>query len=344
VLHLTLLSVDQAQRDKAISELCAGYGALAVAFAQAGLTGVAQRHMQRAIALAEAHPSEVNDIAYAHLLAMVYASSQCDWHVLDTSGPRAEMLYADLGDGFRRASAQVLGLVGDVQRGNYARATTTLEQMAPYVATDAPPRVVGWYYDSLLQRDIARGRVVRADVEARARTAEQVESLVDKLTSCGNTASAWLRLGETANALAAAERGLQLLGNAPVAGAGYIYGPLGVVEALLACGDRVDAAQTARACKMLETYTRRVPSTRPRGYFLLAYYEELLGSLGKAMKLWRKAAASAAKMSMPYDRAAALLALGQRLPPGNPELKEALTIFRSLDVPIPDLFQPTKPL
>jgi len=41
---------------------------------------------------------------------------------------------------------------------------------------------------------------------------------------------------------------------------------------------------------------------------------------------------------------AALLALGQRLPPDNPELEEALTLFKSLDVPIPDLFQPMKPL
>jgi adenylate cyclase len=345
VLHLTLLSVDEARHAKAIPELCAGYGALAIAFGQAGFAKVARSYMQRAIALAEARPTEVNDIAYAHLLAMVYASSQCDWAVLDTSGPRAEMLYADLGDGFRRASAQVLGLVGDIQRGRYARATTTLEKMAPYVATDAPPRVAGWYFDNTLQRDIALGRVMRADVEARTHTAEQVESLVDTLTSCGNTASAWLRLGDTANALACAERGLQLLlGNAPVAGAGYIYGPLGVVEALLACWDRVDAAQAARACKMLETYTQRVPSTRPRGYFLLAYYEELKGSLRKSIKLWRKAAASAAQMSMPYDRAAALLALGQRLPPGNAELEQALTIFKSLDVPIPDLFQPTKTL
>jgi len=350
VLHLTLLSVDHAQRAGSIPDLCAGYGALAVAFGQAGLVGVARRYMRRAIELAETRPSDVNGIAYAHLLAMVYASSQCDWAVLDSSGVRAAALFADLGDGYRHASVQALQLVGDIQRGRYADATATLEQMATYVAANAVPRVTGWYFDNTLQRDIAKGCVARADIEARQEAAAKVDSLVDALTSCGNTASAWLCIGEPDRALASAEQGLAyLLGNAPVAGAGYIYGPIGVVEALLACWGRAapeacreHAAKTARACRMLETYTRQVPSTRPRGYFLLACYQELKGARRKAMRTWRKAAEAAERLSMPYDRAAALQALGQRLPPGNGELKEALTIFETLDVPPPSLFEPTR--
>jgi hypothetical protein len=132
-----------------------------------------------------------------------------------------------------------------------------------------------------------------------------------------------------------------------VAGAGYIYGPLGIVEALLAGwalqapGAGPHALKTGRACAMLNTYTQQVPSTRPRGYFLLARHAELKGSKRQATSLWRKAAAAAQAQSMPYDQAAALLALGQRLPAGNPELAQAREIFASLRVPEPALFQPT---
>jgi hypothetical protein len=342
------LSVNHAQRAGSVPEMSAGYGALAIAFGQAGLAGVARRYVQRSIELAETTPGDVNGVAYAYLLAMVYASSRCDWELLDNSGRKAEALYADLGDGFRLASAQALQVTGALQRANYGGANAIMDKMAAYVATDAPMRVVGWVLDSKLQRDIALGQVARADVEARIRATEGVDSLVDRLMSCGTTASAWLRLGEPALALTAAEQGLDLLlGRAPVAGAGYVYGPLGVVEALLACQDSIEpqgraahATKTARACKMLKTYTQQVPSTRPRGYFLLACYAELKASRRQAMKLWRKAVTAAHDVSMPYDQAAALLALGQRLPPGNPELEQAVTIFQSLQVPVPQLFHP----
>ncbi len=348
LLQLTLMSFHAASKSKSIPEMSAAHGALAIAFGQAGLAGAARRYAQRAIDLAEARPSDVNAVAYAHLLAMVYASSRCDWPLLDASGSRAEALYSDLGDAFRIASAQALQLTGAIQRGQYQRAQAILDKMAPTIASGADARVAGWALDSKLQMAIACGQVARADIEARMSAAANVESLVDRLMSCGTVASAWLRLGETEQAMKSAAQGVELLlGQTPVAGAGYIYGPLGIVEALLAGwalqapGAGPHALKTGRACAMLNTYTQQVPSTRPRGYFLLARHAELKGSKRQATSLWRKAAAAAQAQSMPYDQAAALLALGQRLPAGNPELAQAREIFASLRVPEPAIFQPT---
>ncbi len=344
VLHLTLLSVTDAERGGASSELSAGYGALAIAFGQAGLSGVARHYAQRAISLAEAHPTDVNGIAYAHLLAMVHASSQCDWVVLEASGTRSEALYAGLGDGLRRASVHALLLAGAVQRGHYEQAQRLLDTMAGYLASGAPERVSGWMRDSRLNIAIARGQVARADVQDHARGAELIESLVDRLMAYGTCAAAWMRLGQPAAALAAAERGLELLlGRAPVAGAGYVFGPLGVVETLLGVPEAAaadHAARTARACAMLETYTQQVPSTRPRGFFLLACQAEQRGAPKRALALWRRAVAASVQLAMPYDQAAALQALGQRLPAGNREADQARAIFATLQVPPPALFQP----
>jgi hypothetical protein len=61
------------------------------------------------------------------------------------------------------------------------------------------------------------------------------------------------------------------------------------------------------------------------------------------MALWRKAAAAAAALSMPYDQATAWLALGQRLPAGNRELEQAGQAFATFGVPAPTLFAPRLP-
>ena len=344
VLHLTLLSVNQAERVGARAELTAGYGALAIAFGQAGLDGVARRYAQRGIDLAEARRADVNGIAYAHLLAMVHASSQCDWDVLEASGARAELLYAELGDRFRRASVQALLLTGAVQRCRLAAADQLLARMADHADSSTPERVVAWMRDSRLNLALARGTLQRADVEAHARSAERIESLVDRLMIHGTCAAAWSRLGDAAAAQRDTERGLELLlGRAPVAGAGYVFGPLGLVEALLANAALLPAdhaVRTARACAMLKTYTQQVPSTRPRGYFLLACQAEQGGARSRAIKLLRQAADAAQRLGLPYDQAVALQALGQRLPAAQAEAQRAQQLFASLGVPAPTLFQP----
>ncbi len=348
VLQLTLLSVHRAQRAGAEAELAAGYGALAIGFGQAGLVGVARSYMRRSIELAESRSGDTNGIAYAHLLAIVHASSQCDWDTLDRSGGRAATLYSELGEPFRLAAVRSTRAVAAIQRGRFDEAAALLDDMRRAAALDTPPRVMGWHLVPELQLGIAFGRVDRARVEEAQRNAANVESLVDRLMSLGSVASAWLHLGDAQRALEAAAQGLELLlGHAPVAGAGFVYGPLGVVEVLLACRDRVAAddrpghdKRTARACAMLRIYTQQVPSTRPRGHFLLACQAENKGSARRAVALWRKAASSAKALSMPGDEAAALLALGQRLPAGNAELAQAQLGFEALRLPMPRLFQP----
>lgn len=348
VLHLTLLSVREARRSGSMPELSAGYGALAIAFGQAGLPGVARRCAQKAIALAQSRPTETNGIAYAHLLALVLASSQCDWDFLDRSGRQAEALYSELGERSRVAAVRGMQATSATQRGRYTDAAVILDAMAASATPDTPERVHGWRLCAQLQLSTARGSVDRTDIDRTLQAQEGAETPIDRLMSLGSLAAAWVCLGESARALDAAEQGLALLlGQTPVAGAGFVYGPLGVVEALLACWDQVSpeevrahAGKTARACAILRTYTRQVPSTRPRGYFLLACQAERKGSRRAALALWRKAAEAGYALSMPYDRATALRALGQRLPAGKRELEQANDIYRELQVPPPALFPP----
>ena len=354
LLHLTLLSYNEAARARSIPELSAAHGSLAIAWGQMGLPGVARRSAQRATRLAEARPSDVNGVAYAHLLAMVHASSQCDWPVMDHSGAQSESLYAALGDGFRQASAQALLSTSWLQRSDIAAVQRVLQRMDPYLRDGAPARVRGWALDTQMQIAMLKGEVVAADIEALAQLGQQIESPIDRLMHFGTAASAWLRLGRHERALESARAGLDLLsGQTPVAGAGYVYGPLGVVEALLAAWGRAGAAGTeahaahaahaasaALACSKLRVYTQQVPSTRPRGNFLLAWYAELLGEPSRAIKLWQRAASEAIQLGMPYDQAVALQALAQRQPGAAKQGQQARQIFESLGVPPPTLAQP----
>ena len=99
--------------------------------------------------------------------------------------------------------------------------------------------------------------------------------------------------------------------------------------------------RTARACAMLNIYTQQVPSTRPRGYFLLACQAEIKGSQAAgdgAVAQGRRQRAR--RCRCPTTRRAALLALGQRLPAGNAELAQAQRSFDALRRAQPRLFQP----
>lgn len=345
VLHLTLLSAHEARRGGAVPEMSAAEGALAIAFGQMGLAGVGQRHTERAIALAESRPTETHGIAYAHLLAMVFATSQCDWARLDASAPLAETLYGELGERFRVAAVHGMRITAATQRGHYAEAAAVLAEMRAAAGPDTPPRVHGWRHSGALQLGITTGRIDPADIEGAERALQGSEMPIDRLMALGSLASALLRLGEPARALAAAREGLELLlGRTPVAGAGFVYGPLGVVEALLACWELVPHAErgthgalAARACAKLRLYTRQVPSTRPRGLYLLACHAERTGQRRQAIALWRRSAQAAVRNGMPYDEAAALLALGQRLPAARDEAERAQQICQRLQVPPPAL-------
>jgi class 3 adenylate cyclase len=343
VLHLTLLSAHEARRCASVPEMSAAEGALAIAFGQMGLAAVGRRHAARAIALAESRPTESQGIAYAHLLAMVFATSQCDWARLDASAPLAETLYGGLGERFRVAAVHGMRLTAATQRGNYADASALLADMAAAAGPDTPPRVHGWRHAGALQLGITTGRIDPADIEGAERALQGSEMPIDRLMALGSLASALLRLGEPARALAAAREGLELLlGRTPVAGAGFIYGPLGVVEALLACWELVPAAERGahgalveQACAKLRLYTRQVPSTRARGLYLLACHAERSGRRRQAIALWRRSAQAAVRTGMPYDEAAALLALGQRLPAARDEAERAQRICQRLQVPPP---------
>ncbi|HSM22541.1 MAG TPA: hypothetical protein VK876_10065, partial [Rubrivivax sp.] len=343
VLHLTLLSAHEARRGASVPEMSAAEGALAIAFGQMGLAAVGRRHAARAIALAESRPTETHGIAYAHLLAMVFATSQCDWARLDASAPLAEALYGGLGERFRVAAVHGMRLTAATQRGHYADASAVLADMAAAAGPDTPPRVHGWRHAGALQLGITTGRIDPADIEGAERALQGSEMPIDRLMALGSLASALLRLGEPARALAAAREGLELLlGRTPVAGAGFIYGPLGVVEALLACWELVPAAERGahgalveKACAKLRLYTRQVPSTRARGLYLLACHAERSGRRRQAIALWRRSAQAAVRTGMPYDEAAALLALGQRLPAARDEAERAQQICQRLQVPPP---------
>ncbi len=339
VLHLNLLSMSHAQRAGAVAYLSAGHGGLAVALSQVGLAAAAARHSRHAVALAEAGGA-AHDIAYAHLIAMVYASGRCDWPLLDDSAPRAEKLFGDLGDDFRRASVYALWTDCLLLRGDYDGAEARLALMARVLEDAAQPRVAGWYYDSRLQLGMARDQIAAADVERRAELARDLDSLVDRLMAFGNTAAAWLRLGERQRAVAAARQGLELfLGNVPVAGAGYIHGPLGVVEVLLAaCTGRPDEA-LKQACDRLTAYTRQVPSTRPRGLFLLGQRAALEHKASRAERLWRQAVEAAEQLGMPYHRSVARLALAERHALPGESAQTVEQEFAALGVPAPALFR-----
>ncbi|HZU83180.1 MAG TPA: hypothetical protein VE987_09700, partial [Polyangiaceae bacterium] len=94
--------------------------------------------------------------------------------------------------------------------------------------------------------------------------------------------------------------------------------------------DGRQASQAARACRALGAFARIFPAATPR--FALCEGRRLLlrGRTRSAMRSWRRALDAAARLRMPYDRAAAHLWLGSNLPREHPVRALHLTLAAHL--------------
>lgn len=346
--YVALRSLNLAERLGPSTELAQCYGALCII---AGIVG-AHRLAERYGRLARETAARIDDpYTVAHVIHQVgmYRSSR---------GPYASFgaLYADgiaglraLGHKPRLRDALGIAGVGDHIFGRPAEAERKLTELLATVEPQEMALWAQWAPGWLGAVALRCGRPEEALVRLR-RSAELSRGQAFDMTSItirALTALALWRTGEDDGA-AAEERAawalVEQLGRRPT-GHLVLDGYAALAELSLARWDAAGSSHTRRlarrhalsACRNLRAFARAFGVGVPVRWLYEAERHWRLGDRERALRMWRRSRAAAARLDMRYELALAHAALGDRLPAGHAPAQHhrasADALLRELGVP-----------
>lgn len=313
LLYHTLASLNLAERSGAVRETVDGYAALSIGYLVAGMRRLSLFYNQRSLSLAQERGTPA-DLAYAHLVNMVYRATIGDWNALDPSAEVALPIYRQLGAPVRWHQTQSLRYHADCLRGRFEQASTLLDEVQAEWGRDTPAQVRSWVLCSRMNIALACGEPDRDAIETLAEVLTPELHRADRARSQGLMAQAWLRLGEPERALACVDDALTtLVGDVPTAWH-ITDGLAGLAETCIAlwlqAGTGTDTrhlrTRTDAACSVLGQYVARSPVAAPRTGLVKAQVLSLSGRTAAARKTLHRALTSARVFDMPHSEARAL--------------------------------------
>jgi tetratricopeptide (TPR) repeat protein len=337
ILYATLRNLNLAERAGPSPELALAYANAQVTTGLIPWTSLAERYGRRLHETLEG----VDDPAvrsWSYVLAGSYACGVGACEEAIALGEKAAAIATEVG--FRRRLEEGLGVQGAAQnlRGDF-RAGRDISHALWESALRGDPQTQVWGAAGEAQNCLVLGEPERAllAVERAERCLARDLGRPEKIICYGVLALTALRNGDRARAREAAERALEAIaGGAPIAFY-CITAYSCVAETLVALlageppGSPAAAALsrlTRQACAEVERSAKVFPVHRPRALLLSGHYEALRSRPARARRLWRRAAAAAARMNLPYDEALATLALAEALPPSDPERRPLLAEVR----------------
>ena len=344
VLDETLAAVNLAERAGAVAEMISGYSALAIGLGMSGLTWPGRFYRKRAMDLAET-VGPTPEVARAYLLAAVFEYGLGAWEESERLAQRSLSLYRRLGDRGRAQTVITILCSSSIMRGDLDLADRLqMEASGDVEAETLQGRA--WRLAAKAMVATIRGSVEAPDLEALNEVSHAKLASADELLCLGSAAAGYLQIGQTARALAAAERGFDLLRMTDILWGNYIYGASGIIEVYLACWANEDAAATdyrekaTLACDCVKRATRNSPVCQPRSLLLRGRVEFLSGQLRRALASWRRAQELAERYQLRREHGLALYEIGRAAatsdPRGRAKIAEAAEIFSAIGA-VPEL-------
>ena len=337
LLYQIMASINLAERSGATREIVDGFGAVAVVAVAAGLPRAARYYNRRSMEIARAAANPI-DAAYGYLVDMVYWASIGGWARLEQSGTQGEAIYRQLGGAVRWQQTQSITYTALIVQGRFGEADPVLRRAKATMSQDVPSQVLSFYYCSMLDLALARGGPLNPLIAALQAVQGSDLHRSDRMRSLGLIAKAWMRLGDTVQALAAADAALGIIRQGAPAPWHITDGLAAVAEVYMdawasAAADsaRPLRRKAAEACKALLGFARRVPVGFPSAALHYARYQRLCGRRSAALHWWQAAAAGAQRLDAAYDHGLTLYQMGTRLSAaeggGEQCLQQAQAIF-----------------
>jgi tetratricopeptide (TPR) repeat protein len=308
-----------------------------------GFKGWGDWYARRAIAMAQEEGQYAAGAYVWHIHALGEAQS-ARWASAKAANDEALRRIRELGDFNLEAEAYVVRATILLCEGDYAAAPEAWTRSRQLSERTGNAQILCW---SLL--DEVDTLIGRDETDAAARALGRALAVPTAPTDGSSTldkhralAVTRLRQGRVPEALAAADVVLETIGRQPPTGYHwadfYASAAEVAVEALARWGGgppaerRALAQRAARACRTLRKLSRNFWNVRPRALLLEGLRSAASGRSEAAARSFERAAALAARMDMPFERARALLArarlgLGSRSASG---LAEAAAVFDRL--------------
>jgi hypothetical protein len=265
----------------------------------------------------------VSDIAYAHLVNMVFCAGLGRWEEVERSGERAAALFLRLGGATRWQQVRATLCYARFTRGAADLAAPVLAELnAALEDRNTPAQVRAWIIGAAISIDAAHDRFEAELAESACRLAgDPLVHRADQLLCLGLAALVQLHCGNTASALELADQALVTLTQSEPTAWHLINALSGVAETFLAAAERggfvgngraviMDKARTA--CAALRRYSRRIPVAEPRAHLMCARYAALAGHHARARRGQSRALRVAERYDMAEERRLALDSLGAR--------------------------------
>lgn len=351
LIYVSLRCLNFAERAVLSREVALIYAAMMSGAAAVPLHGLARRY--GALALQAARVVDDPAItAQVNLFMSLYDTGIGDRPNAVARLTHAEALSRTLGDVRRGEDCMVVRGFLHYFAGEFADAHRCYEAAAVSGRGRGDRQTTAWGLLGVARVRLAQGRTQEA-LEVLLQAAPWTVDRLSGIELQGQLAQARLQLGEFAEALAAARRGLGLLLEAPPLSYATLTGTAAVAETLLALrlqargGTAVDdaevlATEARRAHRALRRFARSFPIGRPRWHLQQGNDRCAAGNATAALNWWQKSADKAAAMAMPYDEAQAWLAIARHCEGsvGTVAHARAAALFETLGVPEPALLLP----
>ncbi|MBI4953174.1 MAG: AAA family ATPase [Myxococcales bacterium] len=327
--------VNAAEKAGPSPELAIAYSGLAVPAGLIGLDRVADSYLERARSMAKRVDDEVAT-AFVHVWIGTHWIGRGEWRRARDEVAPALHIYDTLGD--RRRWTEITCALSTVAHYE-GRFHERLELGAEVSARGKHTRDVQSQAWGMLDR--AESLLPLGREREAAELLEVVLGLVDaiprtdQLWAHGLAALAFLRLGDRARARTQAGEARRLMKVVPPTAFYVMEGYAGATETFLALGEEPSAWAGALECLgILRRYAFALPIALPRHRLLSGLAEWHRGRRKAAHQAWRKAAAAADRLAMPYEAARARLETALHLealdPARRPALQAALDAFERL--------------
>ncbi len=348
IMYSILQFLNSAEKGGTSPELANGYSGMAVLAGFAQLRKLAERYVERALAVAK-EVNQPSNLITVGVVTSVYQVSVGKWDEIRKRVTVSKMICEELGDSRQWGDSTVLlaecaFLAGDIE---YAMNSQT------FLLADArrrnSPLHIGWGLAGCAANSVRLGKEAEAVpmLEEALRILEKIPNRASSINTNAQLALALLKIGDAQQAMAFAGVSLNLARGSSPTNYALLIGFAAVAEVYFTIWDSTlrsrdgefDSAalksSAGEALKLLRAYRNVFPIGRAYELYFQGWYESLTGKHRAAAASWQKGLEAAKKFNLRYEEGAIRVKLAAALEDKPIERAEHLArasqIFEGMD-------------
>lgn len=331
-MYSAFRNLNQAEQVGPSPELGRGTAAVGALTGFIPLHRVAQSYLKRALGIAQI-TQHLESREFVLMSAAYYYSGVGDWAQVAACAAQLIKTAEELGDGRRWQDGVGIRMSERYFQGDFTASFQVADELYTHASRRHDLRYMARGLQGKAYSELNLGKTEQA-FEYATELAHvlddgQVQVLQLQMELAGLLAVTQLRLGQSPQAVYAAEQALALTTPArPTFYAAFMgyAAPGDVYLTLLEKGDRsaVNIERARVAIAALGNYARVFPIGQPRFHLQRGRHAWLLGNKSAAVREWKTSLEHAGQLGMVYDRGLAYLALAQHLAPGDAARVQAL--------------------